>query len=292
MAGYTHKDFAAKLAIIQPELKVVKVINGANNNIVVEDKYGVLYKTSSYSLLHGKHPKLSSAINKVDGFKKRYGHRNQNVKLIGEFKNCQTKLKVEDKFGVIHFISYNQFINGDGAGFNSAIDPTELFIAKSKFAHGNKYDYSKSIYIGAKKKLLIKCNKCNNEFWQNEDNHRNGNGCPKCNKSCGYSKTKWISKCGSNFVSFYIIKCFNDTEAFYKAGITGTKLNQRYSSKLDMPYNYKVVNLSYHSSPDAYDLEKAVKKNNKSIKYNPIIKFDGCTECFNSIPNYATHKSY
>lgn len=54
------------------------------------------------------------------------------------------------------------------------------FMAKATEIHGKHYDYSKSNYVNSKTKILIKCNKCNNEFWQTPHNHLSGNGCPYC----------------------------------------------------------------------------------------------------------------
>jgi hypothetical protein len=58
---------------------------------------------------------------------------------------------------------------------------TEDFIREAKVFHGDRYDYSKSIYKGALDKLIIICPK-HGEFLQLPTSHtRNGNGCPTCN---------------------------------------------------------------------------------------------------------------
>ena len=59
---------------------------------------------------------------------------------------------------------------------------TEEFIARSKKVHGDKYDYSKSIYLGRDKKVCIICPK-HGEFWQRADHHLSGFGYPHCSKS-------------------------------------------------------------------------------------------------------------
>lgn len=56
---------------------------------------------------------------------------------------------------------------------------TEEFIARSKKVHGDKYDYSKSIYLGRDKKVCIICPK-HREFWQRADHHLSGHNCPFC----------------------------------------------------------------------------------------------------------------
>jgi len=61
---------------------------------------------------------------------------------------------------------------------------TADFIQKSQEVHGNKYDYSQSIYKGGKEKIEIICS-VHGSFWQNPNHHMRGVGCPKCNESNG-----------------------------------------------------------------------------------------------------------
>lgn len=56
---------------------------------------------------------------------------------------------------------------------------TEEFIKKARKIHGNKYDYSKVIYVDSKTKICIIC-PIHGEFWQIPRNHLFGNGCPLC----------------------------------------------------------------------------------------------------------------
>lgn len=57
---------------------------------------------------------------------------------------------------------------------------TEIFIHRSKQKHGNKYDYSKSIYISADDKITITC-PTHGDFTQRAIGHsNNGYGCSTC----------------------------------------------------------------------------------------------------------------
>ncbi len=56
---------------------------------------------------------------------------------------------------------------------------TEEFIIKSKAIHGDKYDYSKSIYSNSKQKLTITC-PYHGDFEQTPGNHMHGFGCNRC----------------------------------------------------------------------------------------------------------------
>lgn len=55
------------------------------------------------------------------------------------------------------------------------------FIKQAKEIHGDKYDYSKSVYLGANEKIEIICPK-HGSFWQFASNHLQGAGCLLCNK--------------------------------------------------------------------------------------------------------------
>ena len=69
---------------------------------------------------------------------------------------------------------------------------TEDFIIKARKTHKDKYDYSKTKYIKQKVKVCIIC-KEHGEFWQNPNNHINGNGCPKC-FGIGLTTEEYINK--------------------------------------------------------------------------------------------------
>lgn len=55
----------------------------------------------------------------------------------------------------------------------------EEFIERAQMIHGNKYDYSKTIFSGVKNPIVIIC-KEHGEFTQNAGSHLEGHGCIKC----------------------------------------------------------------------------------------------------------------
>lgn len=55
----------------------------------------------------------------------------------------------------------------------------EVFVEKARLAHGDRYDYSKAVYKGNKKKVVIICEK-HGEFKQTPDTHLGGKGCGAC----------------------------------------------------------------------------------------------------------------
>jgi hypothetical protein len=64
----------------------------------------------------------------------------------------------------------------------------EEFIEKCKKIHGNKYDYSKSIYMRANAKVTIICPKHGEFFQAAQDHMNNGRGCPQCGNDEKHNK--------------------------------------------------------------------------------------------------------
>ena len=69
----------------------------------------------------------------------------------------------------------------------------EQWINKAKSVHGDRYDYSNTIYIGNKGKLIITCGK-HGDFVQIATRHLTGDGCPKCNGGVLISQIEFIEK--------------------------------------------------------------------------------------------------
>lgn len=64
---------------------------------------------------------------------------------------------------------------------------TEQFIEESKRVYGDKYDYSKTVYVSNKTKVIIIC-PIHGEFIQTPTGHLYGYGCPKCRSR--YKRTR------------------------------------------------------------------------------------------------------
>ncbi len=70
---------------------------------------------------------------------------------------------------------------------------TEEWIAQARSQHGDRYDYSRTVYHGSKQKVEIVCRE-HGVFWQNAERHaKNGRGCPKC-FGRGLSTEEWVSR--------------------------------------------------------------------------------------------------
>lgn len=102
-------------------------------------------------------------------------------------------------------------------------DTQEDFIAKAKQKHGDKYDYSESVYVGCNDKVAIRCRKHNMIFWQKASAHLYGYGCPTCaqshlekevmdallRKNIKFEPEKtfpWLKYTGNLYLDFYLPK--------------------------------------------------------------------------------------
>ena len=162
---------------------------------------------------------------------------------------------------------------------------TKEFLDKLSKKNFNKLDYSKVIYVRSKIKVIVIC-KEHGEFKITPSHLLEGQGCRKCGmkNSGGWSYTIWENK-GKNSKNFdsykvYILRCWNESEEFYKIGKTFYSTEKRFLGDYRMPYSYEIVKIFEGSAKDISKLEKQLQKDNKKNKYTPKIKFKGYTECF------------
>ena len=79
----------------------------------------------------------------------------------------------------------NSHLNGNGCSSCKGLKKltTKEFIERAKQVHGNKYDYSKTIYVNKRTKVCIIC-PIHGEFYQTPHNHvYQKQGCPECGKN-------------------------------------------------------------------------------------------------------------
>lgn len=146
-------------------------------------------------------------------------------------------------------------------------------------------------YISNNVKLLCRCD-CREE-WEIDWKHLlRQRCCPKCSRKEAYKNNKWHNKTiadrnkskWKNIPAIvYTILCFNSCESFYKIGITSNSVNRRFYNNRTMPYNFKIVDEIYTNLYEAVYLEDTLHNNNKEYSYNPLIKFEGYTECFSEL---------
>lgn len=114
-----------------------------------------------------------------------------------DYINATTKVRIICPFHGEFWITPQNHLKMQGCpqcSFEKQRKPIEQFIKEARKIHGNKYDYSKSEYKGANKKICIIC-PVHGEFWQRPSTHLNGSECPKCShRSYVYTKEEWIKE--------------------------------------------------------------------------------------------------
>jgi len=106
-------------------------------------------------------------------------HPNRDWQVIGEYEHNKKPLLLRDKYGDC-LIPPNCLLQRSKPSVKTAIDKTEYTINKFKELWGDRYDYSKFVYLGARKKSIIIC-KLHGEFPQDANMHLSGKcGCHKC----------------------------------------------------------------------------------------------------------------
>ena len=77
---------------------------------------------------------------------------------------------------------------------------TDEFIHKSKLVHGDKYDYSRVVYVDGNHKVEIVCPK-HGSFFQVARTHMRRSGCPKCRMSKGeLAIMKYLINAGKPYI--------------------------------------------------------------------------------------------
>lgn len=269
-----------------------------NSFIYARDNYGVC-EINFFNLLKTNQLSIKTALNKKEYFITKY---------LNKFPNCIynfSKFEYNEKTAksIVICPVHGEFLISPSIllyGVNCrkcSYDKNTLFFTKnlSEFidqankVHHFKYNYDKTIYIKDKEKLKITCN-LHGDFLQLPNAHLQGQGCKQCSIEDKklypgtWSLSSWLktAQTSKDFNGFkvYIIKCWNETEEFYKIGRTFKKVKARFSN---LPYNYEIIKEIVGDAKEIYKLELELKRKNKEHKYIPHLQFGGMHECFKRI---------
>lgn len=209
------------------------------------------------------------------------------------YKQSSTKVSITCKIhGDFYQLPFSH-LNGKGCAEcgkikskKSQTSTTKAFIEKATKTHGTKYDYSNSTYTSCKDNIIVIC-KEHGQFSQIAGSHISGQGCPICAKANqGWSYSSWeeAGKSSTYFDSFklYIIKCWNDSETFYKIGKTFSTVGRRFQDKSTLPYQWELIHQIEGDARTISELECNLHKLHKPYSYTPNLTFGGSTECFSS----------
>lgn len=296
MRKLTHEQYIKKLEKRSSLYKsggfeLVSDYVNSRTPVLVKDKYGVC-SVSPNNLYKNTPPSIQTAVDKneycknqfkeVHGDKYDYSKINyigSNIKLTivcpehGEFEQSAHCHLIGQ--GCYECVRYSRL---DGRRLT-----IEKFIKNANKVHNNKYNYSSIEEInGNKTPLPILCN-LHGEFKQGANSHLKGSGCPTCYlENNGYSKSNFTYFAEGKESKLYLLECSNENESFLKIGITCNTIKSRFSGNRELPYEYKILKILRSDESDCiWEEEVSFKRKFRVYKYNPKIKFQGYTECFN-----------
>jgi hypothetical protein len=149
----------------------------------------------------------------------------------------------------------------------------EDVLKKSKEVHGERYDYSNTVYVDKASPMEIGC-RVHGSFWLDHNHHSQGRGCPKCSwNGAGFDTAKPAS--------LYILTCGDIT----KVGIT----NRAVAARVHGINRASGLEFKAHTSIFSEDGGFIRRTEQKTLtwlrsKYKTVDKkFDGYTECFMSV---------
>ena len=153
--------------------------------------------------------------------------------------------------------------------------------------HNDKYTYDENSFTTLSDKTSVKCPE-HGWFEQDAKAHMHGKGCRQCGfKSSGFDRSRFKRVCKKNNNGngiFYVIKCKNDKEVFFKIGITSRSIEERYKSKGHIPYDYEALYSITDNSDYIHKLEVRIHALLKKHHYTPSLNFKGSVyECFTVI---------
>jgi len=80
----------------------------------------------------------------------------------------------------VHLSGKGCYQCGRDATGNKSKKSLDVFVKEAKKVHGDKYDYTNSVYSGSGGDIAIHCNACNRDFEQRAYRHISGMGCQVC----------------------------------------------------------------------------------------------------------------
>jgi len=125
-------------------------------------------------------------------------HNNKYDYTLSDYKGKKKKVKIIcPKHGVFEQMS-EKHLSAQGCPFCNRSEicgskkmTTKQFIKNANKTHKNRYDYSKSNYVGSRKKIEVICKK-HGSFMVGAHSHLKDSGCPKCGFNTSLAGDKWI----------------------------------------------------------------------------------------------------
>ena len=222
-------------------------------------------------------------------------HKNWDFSKVREsYTTLKGKVEVTcDKGHNIHPYIAN-LLKGQGCGKCSgkgkAEGKTDKFLKDCSAVHGDRYDYLEN-YANNSQIMKIRCKEHNQVFTQRASDHRVGKtGCKSCeldkrksHRPNPMNRTKALRGDFNYPMYTYLVRIFNDSESFYKVGVTkdiGKRFSSRYTNMGDT-YSYEILTSRWFENGNlSVLLEQEILTLVQDYAYTPQVKIRGYTECF------------
>lgn len=142
----------------------------------------ILFEEIVHELLHNGRNTKYTTEEWVNTAKKIRGEKYDYSKV--NYVNSSTKILIGCPIHGYFEVRPVEFLRGQGCpkcSHPSKKSNTKEFIEKAKKIHGNKYDYSKTVYQGKDVPVTITC-PVHGDFQQTPHNHLNNHGCYQCGR--------------------------------------------------------------------------------------------------------------
>lgn len=104
------------------------------------------------------------------------------TEILTPFEVGYGKKKILIKIdNILYSVFANSLVQGYKPSIETCLEPEKLITKKFREVHGNKYDYSRFVYIRNNQKSVIIC-PIHGEFLQTPSAHKQGEGCLQCVK--------------------------------------------------------------------------------------------------------------
>jgi Zn finger protein HypA/HybF involved in hydrogenase expression len=236
---------------------LVRYVNHSTKVEIVCPEHGIFLQSPNNHMTHKKGcPKCNGGIRYTEEVffqKSKEIHGEKFTYNIKKWKDSNTKIEIlcEKKHKFMQLPTAH--LRGQGCPkckLDAMTYDNEKFTELSRISHGDKYDYSLVEYKSSKIKVSIKCNKCNDVFFQTPRNHLYGQGCPKCcNKSVSKIENSWLDYLGIPYEYRHKTIRINNKNFFVDALVENTI--------------YEFYGDYWHGNPNKYDrndLNKSVSK--------------------------------
>lgn len=152
------------------------------------------------------------------------------------------------------------------------------FVAAAKTVHGDRYDYSKSQYVAARKKILIVC-PTHGEWWQQAGSHLSGCGCPECGIWKVFHESHIPEHKRSDPAIVYVLEIDVAGQRLAKLGYTSNMRCRLSSLKKDGVF-VASARIFKTTKYDGYKAERQIHLNHRTHRVAPLAWFGGRTECY------------